>query len=101
MEYDDLSVEFGLEVLAKEASVIDNDLNLRFRRDIIDEYACSSEQIEALNELDCIIYNSMNIRKIDLPKNSLLLMNNGKFLHARTSIKDKNRHLRRVRFNFK
>lgn len=78
--------------------IIDWDLNVKYRKEIIDLTQCSEKQLKAINELDEVIYNKLIIRSIFLPKNHILLLDNKKFLHARTKVNDPNRHLKRIRF---
>ena len=49
-------------------------------------------------EFDELCYSPIINRGFELKTRQLILLNNKRFLHARTEIKDKNRHLIRARF---
>ncbi|KAI0431941.1 hypothetical protein F5Y09DRAFT_330016 [Xylaria sp. FL1042] len=77
--------------------------NIRFRGDIITPL--SSEASRALEELkECLTIAAtdseitMNLSAVDLPENTIVLVNNRRWLHARTDVKDPERHLRRIRW---
>ncbi|BBM02482.1 TauD/TfdA family dioxygenase [Microbulbifer sp. GL-2] len=82
-----------------EASLIDESHGFRYRYDIIERDLCSPEELEALNELELKISLPHNMFKVHLGNNQILLLDNRRYLHARTRIKDKKRHLKRIRFN--
>jgi alpha-ketoglutarate-dependent taurine dioxygenase len=82
-----------------KAYIIDENLKFRYRRDIIEEHFCNQEQLQALGELDDIILNRNNGYQLFLKKHQILLLDNRRYLHARTRIKDEKRHLKRIRFN--
>ena len=85
----------------EEIYLIDRDFNLQYRQDIIIREKLNMEQIKALNELEKIIFNPINMRKLFVKKGKMVIIDNKALLHARTEIKDKKRHLQRIRFNFK
>ena len=91
--------EFRKEVYYIESSLIDANHYLRYRHDIIDRSFCSQEELEALTELELQLSLPQNMLKVSLNKGQILLLDNRRFLHARTKIKDPKRHLRRIRFN--
>jgi alpha-ketoglutarate-dependent taurine dioxygenase len=71
---------------------------LRYRREIIDEAGCTGGQVAALDELDAAIEATKPLR-LTLPAGALLLLDNARFLHARTEVRDPERHLLRMRFS--
>ncbi|KAF7916066.1 uncharacterized protein EAE97_012157 [Botrytis byssoidea] len=76
---------------------------LRFREDITTPL--TPEAAEALNELKAILYDkgarewTINLTPEDLPRGSIIMMDNRRWLHSRNEVKDPNRHLRRVRWD--
>ena len=81
------------------------DVCIRYRSDIIQPLSTNAEK--ALQELHELLarYGGSNFGDLgveltaqDLPDNSLVLIDNGRWLHSRTEIKDPMRHLRRVRW---
>ncbi|CAF1280194.1 unnamed protein product [Rotaria sordida] len=72
--------------------LIDHD-KIRYRYDIL-----STENNEELNELNSII-NKIEKYRPKLNKYTMIILNNQKYLHARTKILDNRRHLLRIRFN--
>ncbi|KAB8264818.1 hypothetical protein BDV32DRAFT_160224 [Aspergillus pseudonomiae] len=75
---------------------------LRFREDITS--ALCSEAAEALREFKCVLGAAtkrqiLNLTAERLPRGSIIMMDNGRWLHARNEVKDPNRHLRRVRWD--
>ncbi len=93
--------EFYKGIKAIQAQIIDENLNLRYRRDLIDREQCKEKELKALKEFECIISNPKNMARIFLQRDHILLLDNKRFLHARTAVKDKRRHLKRIRFNLK
>ena len=93
--------EFYKGIDTIRAPIISHNMNLRYRLELIEQSDCTTAQINALNELTQIIANPDNLTRLSLGKNQLLLLDNKRFLHARTQIKDKNRHLKRIRFDLK
>lgn len=78
--------------------------HLRFRADIIEPLTATAA--EALGELRSRLseIRRSNVGVVHLtsdllPSGSILLVNNGSWLHARNNVKDMNRHLRRVRWD--
>ncbi|KAK2483478.1 hypothetical protein H9L39_05270, partial [Fusarium oxysporum f. sp. albedinis] len=72
--------------------------------DIITPLTTRAEQ--ALEELRAVLvrrevqaHSAMNLRSSDLPKGSILLMDNRRWMHARNEINDPERHLRRRLIN--
>ncbi|KAH6647205.1 hypothetical protein BKA67DRAFT_595270 [Truncatella angustata] len=77
---------------------------MRFRRDIIKPL--TERASKALQELDMSLsddkakeYSTLYLRSTDLPAGSIILVDNRRWLHARSNIKDPERHLRRVRWD--
>lgn len=76
---------------------------LRFREDIIT--ALCPEAAEAMAELKSVLLGPAAERQIlhltadCLPRGSIIMMDNRRWLHARNEVKDPKRHLRRVRWD--
>ncbi|KAF3928169.1 hypothetical protein AA313_de0205428 [Arthrobotrys entomopaga] len=79
---------------------------LRFRRDIISPTTQAAK--DALDDLDkvlneCKSSSGRSLRKVmkaeDLPDGMVIVVNNAKWLHARSQVNDPDRHLRRLRWN--
>lgn len=77
---------------------------MRFREDILTPLTDRAAQ--ALEELKGVFRNEeiqahaiLHLRATDLPKGSVVLIDNRRWLHARNDIKDPERHLRRVRWD--
>ncbi|KAJ5781215.1 hypothetical protein N7457_006375 [Penicillium paradoxum] len=76
---------------------------LRFREDIITPLTADASQ--ALEELKYTLYTdeaqeqAIHLTPETLPRGSIIMMDNHRWLHARNEINDPNRHLRRVRWN--
>ncbi|KAJ6262680.1 hypothetical protein Dda_3492 [Drechslerella dactyloides] len=77
---------------------------IRYRRDII--VPMTSEAEAALNELDSVLEtckssSGRSLKKVmkaeDLPDGMLIVIDNAKWLHARSQVNDLDRHLRRRR----
>ena len=90
--------EFKKGVEYIHATIIDRNFNIRYRRAIIDQSELSKEMKSALDEFDELCHSPIINRGFELKTGQLILLNNKRFLHARTEIKDKNRHLIRARF---
>ena len=80
-------------------TLIDQNHCFRYRHDIIDRSCCSKDEIKALSELELQLSLPQNMLKFNLKERQILLLDNRRYLHARTKIKDKKRHLKRIRFN--
>ena len=80
-----------------------NTTQLRFREDIITPLC--EEAAKALAELKRVLLGPaakeqiLNLTPEMLPRGSIMVMDNGRWLHARNEVKDPNRHLRRVRWD--
>jgi len=68
---------------------------IRYRRELLIEP--NEEVIHALNEFELLAKKFQ--QKIMLRENSLLIFDNHRFLHGRTRVLDKQRHLKRIKFN--
>jgi alpha-ketoglutarate-dependent taurine dioxygenase len=90
--------EFYKDRHFEQVPILDADMNFAFRRDIIVRDMCSKEQLEALQELESILNTESIIESKFLHNGTMLILDNGRFLHARTEVKDKDRHLLRMRF---
>lgn len=81
-----------------QACIIDANFNIRFRREIIDLDNLTFKQLKAIEELENLIYSPQYSRRLTLKNDQILILNNKRFLHARTHVKDSRRHLQRIRF---
>ena len=90
--------EFRKERAEVHVPLIDSSGNFRYRREIIVDENCSAMQLAALDELEQLLANPELTSSMFLPTGSLLLVDNGRFLHARSQVLDKERHLLRMRF---
>lgn len=77
---------------------------LRFRRDLVT--ALTERAAKALYELDAAVqdanaqsHSTVHLTAKGFPAGTIILMDNRRWLHARHSIKDPGRHLRRVRWD--
>ncbi|KAI2635262.1 hypothetical protein GGS21DRAFT_517744 [Xylaria nigripes] len=77
---------------------------MRFRGDIVTPLNSTASQ--ALEDLAQIITSAAaqphittHLTAADLPERTIVLVNNRRWLHARTDVKDPERHLRRVRWD--
>jgi alpha-ketoglutarate-dependent taurine dioxygenase len=70
---------------------------MRYRREQILDEGCSPRQREALAELVDAV-ESVQPVCFHLRSGDLLLLDNGRYLHARTAVLDPDRHLLRMRF---
>lgn len=77
---------------------------LRFRRDLVT--ALTERAAKALHELDAAVQDAntqsqstVHLTAKDFPAGTIIMMDNRRWLHARHSIKDPKRHLRRVRWD--
>ncbi len=80
-------------------SIVDKQGNFRFRKEIIALEECNEAQLEAISELETLLQDESMIESRFLKTGTIMLLDNRRFLHARTEVKDKNRHLLRMRFN--
>ena len=71
---------------------------IAYRRECIIESELSKEKIAVLDNLDTLINHQRPNYSFVLPRNFVLFLDNTRILHARTEIKDENRHLKRVRY---
>ena len=77
---------------------------IRFREDILTPLTEQAAQAlrelkEALLREDVQAHSTIHLKSSDIPKGSIILMDNRRWLHARNDIKDPERHLRRVRWD--
>ncbi|KAJ4124261.1 hypothetical protein NW768_009620 [Fusarium equiseti] len=77
---------------------------IRFREDIVTPLTpraklALQELRTALMQQEVQAHTTVHLKSTDLPKGSIILMDNRRWLHARNSIKDPERHLRRVRWD--
>lgn len=80
-------------------------MKCRYRADLI--YPLTEKATSALGELNRALDQAwtdkgdlcLNLTPKMLPNGSVLLMDNGKWLHARNEVKDPERHLRRIRWD--
>jgi hypothetical protein len=71
----------------------------RYRSEIIIRDNLTPEQVSALAELDAALGNPHLCMTTRLPEKGLLLLDNGRWFHARSKIKDPARWLKRARFH--
>ncbi|WP_076589124.1 TauD/TfdA family dioxygenase [Vibrio ostreicida] len=90
--------EFDRGVEAIKAHVIDENLNVRYRKELIIEASLSPSLKQAIEEFDHLCQSPLLNRWFELKDNQILIMDNRRYLHARTKINDKDRHLLRIRF---
>ncbi|WP_010598208.1 TauD/TfdA family dioxygenase [Rickettsiella massiliensis] len=81
-----------------KACIFDKYFNIRYRREIINFDHLTSEQFNAISELEHLIYLPKLCRGFTLRDNQILILSNKRFLHAKTQINDPERHLQRIRF---
>lgn len=80
-----------------------NDSHLRFREDIT--MPLTKDAGNALDELKMILHDKetqagiIDLLPESLPRGSIIMMDNRRWLHSRNEVKDPNRHLRRVRWD--
>lgn len=80
-------------------------IHLRYRSSVVKDPPChdDDEANEAVRELQTLLHDApdrigQTISPNVFKDNSILLMDNARFLHSRTKVNDQKRHLRRVRF---
>ena len=80
-------------------------IHIRFRSDIVQPL--SNDAKNALQQLNRVLESSkeremegikFTLSPQTLPDNTIVLVDNSRWLHARTEVKDRNRHLRRLRW---
>jgi alpha-ketoglutarate-dependent taurine dioxygenase len=77
--------------------------SLRFREDIT--VPLTPNATKALDELKDILYSNgvlegqLHLPAGSLPRGSIIMMDNRRWLHSRNEVKDPNRHLKRVRWD--
>lgn len=81
-----------------EAAIIDERGNFRYRQEVILLDNCSPEELQAIARLESLLQNPNFIQSLFLKTGTIVIFDNGRFLHGRTKVKDKNRHLKRIRF---
>lgn len=81
----------------RDAPILFGDGLMRYRRAIIDDHQ-QAEAKSALDELDAAIAAVEPLR-LRLHSGEILLLDNARFLHARTEVLDPQRHLLRMRFS--
>jgi hypothetical protein len=94
-------LEFKKEVDQIDATIFDEDNNMRYRSDLFLRNEIDGERLCALQEFEKLLAAPSIWRKLSLMDGQLLLLDNKRYLHARTPILDKARHLKRVRFNMR
>ena len=90
-------VEYDKGVPYRDGPIVFGDGLMRYRRKIIDEQLCP-EAVPALDELDAAI-GAVEPLRMRLRSGAILLLDNARFLHARTEVRDPERHLLRMRFS--
>jgi hypothetical protein len=71
----------------------------RYRPDLIIRETCSPQELAALKELDELLSNPHLVVSTDLPHDSVLVLDNSRWMHGRTVIFDHERWLKRIRFH--
>lgn len=71
----------------------------RYRSDLIIRDNCTPAEHKALNELDELLKNPNLILTTHLPFDSILVLDNSRWMHGRTIILDQDRWLKRIRFH--
>ena len=98
-------VEFVKEQLFIEGPILslaaDGEVTIRYRHEVLDLEHADHAQIAAIAELERLVNNPDFVDQIFLQTGTVLLLDNGRFLHARTVVKDKMRHLVRMRFQMR
>lgn len=84
-----------------EASILDLEGNFRYRQEILILDDCSPEELQAIGELELLLANKSLMKSIFLKTGTIIIFDNGRFLHGRTKVRDKQRHLKRMRFQAK
>uniref|UniRef100_A0A0G4I0J6 TauD/TfdA-like domain-containing protein n=1 Tax=Chromera velia CCMP2878 TaxID=1169474 RepID=A0A0G4I0J6_9ALVE len=96
-----VSPEFGKETERDwvEGRVLSSNGLWRYRSEVIIRDECSEEQLEALDELDASLCNPALTVNLMMPKGAMVVLDNAAWFHARSSVKDSERWLKRVRFH--
>lgn len=89
--------EFTKDVGARRLPIVYGDGLMRYRRELIDDRDATDEQRVALSELVDAVETVQPVC-LNLRSSDLLVVDNGRWLHARTEIRDPQRHLLRMRF---
>ncbi|HVA47185.1 MAG TPA: TauD/TfdA family dioxygenase [Pirellulales bacterium] len=89
--------EYANGIPHHDAPILFGDGLLRYRRAIIDEDAHGGAKA-VLDELDAAI-SAVEPTALPLRSGDILLLDNARFLHARTELRDPERHLLRMRFS--
>lgn len=87
----------GVDCLSMKLITADQML-WKYRADIIKKDLCTNDQILALDELDSLLRNPSLVLTTMIPTGCLLLLDNMRWFHGRSAIKDQNRWLKRIRF---
>jgi len=90
--------EFRRDIESITSRVIDKNFNVRYRKEILREETLTPALKSALEEFERLCDSPVLNRKFELKDNQILLIDNKRYLHARTTIKDEDRHLMRIRF---
>ena len=90
--------EFKRGVGTIYAHVIDANFNVRYRKELIVESSLTENLKIALDEFDLLCHSPLLNRLFELNDNQILILDNRRYLHARTKINDSKRHLIRIRF---
>lgn len=90
--------EFKKETVFINARIIDRNYNIRYRREILNNDKITPQMESALDEFERLCLSPVLNRKLELKDNQILILDNKRYLHSRTTIKDKDRHLLRLRF---
>jgi alpha-ketoglutarate-dependent taurine dioxygenase len=69
-----------------------------FRSDIVVREECSPDQSRAIDELQGWLDSRELTQRISLPGGTVILLDNRRFFHGRTEVRDRDRHLHRIRF---
>ena len=77
---------------------------IRFREDILMPLSrgaskALSELKQALRSVEAQSYSTIHLTSGDLPKETIIVLDNRRWLHSRNEVKDSKRHLRRVRWD--
>jgi alpha-ketoglutarate-dependent taurine dioxygenase len=89
--------EYAKHTAYRDAPILFGDGLMRYRRAIIDE-ELDRDATAALDELDAAI-TAVEPLRLRLHSGDILLLDNARFLHARSEVLDPERHLLRMRFS--